>query len=57
MKQSGSVTLLFEANGTEWDGWQLTDSLTGKSYPLHGEIRLDQVGNGSNRLYLNKTTK
>lgn len=57
MKQSDNVTLLFEADGTAWEGWQLTDSLTGKSYPLRGEIRLEHTGNGSDRLYLNKTTK
>lgn len=57
MKQSCDIILLFETNDREWNDWQLVDNSTGKSYPLNKEIRLENVGNGSNRFYLNKKNK
>ena len=53
MKRTGDVDLKFEA-GNEWSGWQLTDTQTGRSYPLEGTVSLDNVTDGTGRFYLEK---
>ncbi len=53
MKRTGDVDLKFEA-GDDWSGWQLTDTQTGRSYPLEGTVSLDNVADGTGRFYLEK---
>ena len=54
LKQTGNVSLAFDASDDIWSGWRLKDKQTGRSYPLKGRITLDNVSTGSGRFFLEK---
>ena len=54
LKQTGNVSLAFDASDDIWSGWRLKDQQTGRSYPLKGKITLDNVSTGSGRFFLEK---
>lgn len=54
LKQTGNVSLAFDASDNIWSGWRLKDKQTGRSYPLKGKITLDNVSTGSGRFFLEK---
>jgi|GEM_PF-6335213 len=54
LKQTGNVSLTFDASDNTWNGWKLKDKQTGRSYPLKGRITLDNVSTGSGRFFLEK---
>ena len=54
LKQTGDVSLAFDASDDIWSGWRLKDKQTGRSYPLKGRITLDNVSTGSGRFFLEK---
>lgn len=54
LKQTGNVSLAFDASDNIWSGWRLKDKQTGRSYPLKGRITLDNVSTGSGRFFLEK---
>lgn len=60
LKQTGDVSLTFDASDNTWNGWKLKDEQTGRSYPINGRITLNDVSTGSGRFFLercNKTAK
>lgn len=54
LKQTGNVSLTFDASDDIWNSWRLKDQQTGRSYPLKGKITLDNVSTGSGRFFLEK---
>ena len=54
LKQTGNVSLAFDASDDIWNSWRLKDQQTGRSYPLKGKITLDNVSTGSGRFFLEK---
>lgn len=54
LKQTGNVSLTFDASDNTWNGWKLKDKQTGRSYPLKGRITLNDVSTGSGRFFLEK---
>ena len=54
LKQTGNVSLTFDASDNTWNGWKLKDKQTGRSYPLKGRITLHNVSTGSGRFFLEK---
>ncbi|WP_302577058.1 hypothetical protein [Phocaeicola barnesiae] len=54
LKQTGNVSLTFDASDNTWNGWKLKDEQTGRSYPLKEKITLDNVSTGSGRFFLEK---
>lgn len=54
LKQTGNVSLTFDASDNTWNGWKLKDKQTGRSYPLKGRITLYNVSTGSGRFFLEK---
>lgn len=54
LKQTGNVSLTFDASDNTWIGWKLKDKQTGRSYPLKGRITLNDVSTGSGRFFLEK---
>ena len=54
LKQTGNVSLTFDASDNTWNGWRLKDKQTGRSYPLKGRITLHNVSTGSGRFFLEK---
>lgn len=54
LKQTGNVSLAFDASDNIWSGWRLKDKQTGRSYPLKGRITLHNVSTGSGRFFLEK---
>lgn len=54
LKQTGDVSLTFDASDNTWNGWKLKDEQTGRSYPINGRITLNDVSTGSGRFFLEK---
>lgn len=54
LKQTGNVSLTFDASDNTWNGWKLKDEQTGRSYPINGRITLNDVSTGSGRFFLEK---
>lgn len=54
LKQTGNVSLTFDASDNTWNGWELKDEQTGSSYPIDGKITLNNVSTGSGRFFLEK---
>lgn len=54
LKQTGNVSLTFDASDNTWNGWKLKDKQTGRSYPINGRITLNDVSTGSGRFFLEK---
>lgn len=54
LKQTGDVSLTFDASDNTWNGWELKDEQTGSSYPIDGKITLNNVSTGSGRFFLEK---
>lgn len=54
LKQTGNVSLAFDASDNTWNGWKLKDEQTGRSYPINGRITLNDVSTGSGRFFLEK---
>lgn len=54
LKQTGNVSLAFDASDNIWSGWRLKDKQTGRSYPINGRITLNDVSTGSGRFFLEK---
>ena len=54
LKQEGDVSLTFDASDNTWNGWELKDEQTGRSYPINGRITLNDVSTGSGRFFLEK---
>ncbi|MDM8242673.1 hypothetical protein QUW47_12440 [Phocaeicola barnesiae] len=54
LKQTGNVSLTFDASDNTWNGWKLKDEQTGRSYPINGRITLEHVSTGSGRFFLEK---
>lgn len=54
LKQTGNVSLTFDASDNTWNGWKLKDEQTGRSYPINGRITLNDISTGSGRFFLEK---
>ena len=54
LREPGSVRLSFQARDAYWDGWHLTDTRTGQTYPLDAAVTLEDVSTGSGRFFLEK---
>lgn len=54
LREPGSVRLSFQAKDAYWDGWHLTDTRTGQTYPLDAAVTLEDVSTGSGRFFLEK---
>lgn len=54
LKQTGNISLTFDASDNTWNGWKLKDEQTGRSYPINGRITLNDVSTGSGRFFLEK---